>query len=227
MLDMLKQIFGRRIAAKAPRSAFSVSAIGLLFAALFACSSAPVYADQNPGNDSDAITISVLPVFDIGVSIDTSAVNLNFTLPMGATDFTVSPATLTILGNIQPQEIDIEATNISVSPTWAPDADEVAGIDEVQVYALFSVNRSSRPLEAEFAGAKNLITTAAKRAGLALGSGPNNNFENNVMTGGADMDNMLVGTERQMWLRIDTPPLTTTGEVQAIQITVTATRNNP
>jgi hypothetical protein len=224
MIDMIKELFGKRTSAKSPRSAFCASVFSILFAAVLAVSPASVFADTNPANDSDSITMTIVPVVDIGVSIDTTSVVLNFTLPMGATDFTLNPANLTILGNVQAQEIDVQATNVSANPVWTADTDETAGIDEVQVYALFSVGRGANPSLAEFAGVKNLVTPTLKRAGGSPGAGPDLNFENNSMTGGVDMDNMLVGDTRQMWLRIDAPPLTTTGDVQKIQITVNATR---
>lgn len=226
MINILEKILGRRTAQAARRSAFSVSVLFLALFSLAAFSPALVHAD-NPANNSDSITITVVPTVDVGVSIDTGNVNLTFVLAMGATDFTVSPATVTILGNIQPQEIELEAVNVGASPVWTLDTDEIADIDELQVYALFSVDRTTRPHENDFAGAKNLVTSSAKRAGKALGAGPNQNFENQSMIGEADMDNLQVGTQRQLWLRIDTPPLTTTAATQEISITATATKNVP
>ncbi|MFH1725880.1 MAG: hypothetical protein ABII00_14825 [Elusimicrobiota bacterium] len=194
-------------------------------AALLWLAPSAVRADD-PSDNSDSITIIITPTVDLGVEIDTSAVNLNFTMAMGATDFTVVPATLTILGNVNPIELDVQGTNVSGSPVWTLDADETPGQDELQVYGLFSVGRSTRPLESEFAGAKNLVTPAAKRAGQEGGSGPDQNFENNQMLGGADMDGLNVGDQRQLWLRIDAPPVTSTTEAQQMRVTVTATRSN-
>lgn len=211
--------FDRARASKLPR---------LLLAAALALCLFPrsARADTDPSNDSDSLIIRITPRVDFGVAIDTADVNLNFTLDMGATDFTVSPTTITILGNIQPQELDIQAANISASPVWTLDADETAELDQVQIYSLFSVNRSSEPLQVEFDGAKNLVTGAVKRAGVFAGSAANGNFENNQMLGETDMDDLNVGDERQLWFRIDTPPYTSTTQDQDIQITITATKDD-
>ena len=85
--------------------------------------------------------------------IDTDSVDLAFTMPLGTTDYTATPATVTLLGNVQPQELDLSAANISGSPVWTLDADEIAGADQLQVYALFAVGRQTPPSESEFAGA--------------------------------------------------------------------------
>lgn len=201
----------------------------LLSAALLALSlvTAPTaaFADPNPGNDSDTLVIRITPAADLGVTVDTANVTLDFTMDMGATAYTLSPATVTIVGNITPQELDITGANVSADPQWLLDADETAAIDELQLYALFSVARTSRPAEGDFAGAKNLITTSLKRAGLGGGSGANQNFENNSMAGGADMDSLPLGAGRQLWLRLDAPPYTSTSSQQTFTVTVTATRS--
>ncbi|MBI4424017.1 MAG: hypothetical protein HY554_09840 [Elusimicrobia bacterium] len=219
----------KRDAEKAePRKVLGALRLLSLLAALALSPLAPLAsADPNPGNDSDEVTIHITPIFDLGVHIDTAAVSLDFALAPGATAFTVTPATVTILGNIQPQELEIAAANVSASPVWTLDVDETAALDELQLYALFSVGRSSSPLAAEFAGAKNLVTGSAKRAGKSPGAAADENFENNSMTGGADMDNiLLLAPERQLWLRMDVPPLTTTESEQSIRVTITATRSS-
>lgn len=197
-----------------------------LLAALACVLPAPVLADSNPDDDADSLTITILPVVDLGVSIDTGTVDLDFTMEMGQTDYTIKPATVTILGNIQPQELDVSGANVSGDPVWTLDADETADPDQLQLYSLFSVGRSTRPLEAEFDGVKNLITGATKRAGQLSGSGDDQNFEHSQMTGAADMDDLNVGDERQLWFRIDTPPQTSVSSEQKIQVTITATRSN-
>lgn len=200
----------------------------LLSAALLALSlfSAPTaaFADPNPGNDSDSLTVRIRPAVDLGVDIDTANVTLAFTMTMGATSYTLRPATVTILGNITPQELDVQGGNISGSPVWQLDVDEAADIDELQLYALFASGRAAPPSEAEFAGVKNLVTTALKRAGLGGGAAADQNFENNSMSGGADMDSLPLGAKRQLWLRLDAPPYTSTTSEQSFTVTVTATR---
>lgn len=202
-------------------AAFLRAAAALLLAAGLAL---PAAADQNPANDSDAVTVRIRPAADLGVTIDTANVTLAFTMEMGATQYTLSPATVTIVGNITPQELDVSAANNSGEPVWALDVDETAELDQLQLYALFSVGRSSRPAESDFAGAKNLITGSVKRVGTAGGAAADGNFENNSMAGGADMDAMALGSQRQLWLRLDAPPQTSVTSEQSITVTVTATR---
>lgn len=194
-----------------------------LGAALFP---SPAFADPNPENDGDFIKVRITPAADLGVEIDTTTVTLDFSMSMGATDYIIQPATLTIVGNITPQELDIQGANISADPKWSLDDDEVAAIDELQLYGLFSTGRDTHPTEAEFAGVKNLITTTVKRAGKTAGAAADQNFENNSMTGGVDMDNIPLGGTRQLWLRLDAPPTTSTTSEQSFSITVTATRSD-
>lgn len=197
-----------------------------LLALSLVCAPAAAFADPNPANDSDSVVIRIRPAADLGVMVDTANVTLDFTMDMGATAYTLLPATVTIVGNISPQELDIQGGNNSADPQWSLDADEAAAIDELQLYALFASGRQSPPSEAEFAGVKNLITGAVKRAGQSGGAGADQNFENNSMSGGADMDSLPLGAERQLWLRLDAPPYTSTTSEQSFTVTVTATRTN-
>ncbi|MBI3296914.1 MAG: hypothetical protein HYZ75_02030 [Elusimicrobia bacterium] len=195
-------------------------------AALAFAAAAPAFADSDPSNDSDAITVRITPAADLGVEIDTAAVTLDFTMAMGETSYTENPVLVTIVGNITPQELNIQGANDSVDPQWSLDADETAAIDELQVYGLFSTGLGAHPAQADFDGVKNLITTTPKRAGMASGAGADENFENNSMSGGTDMDNIPLGATKQLWLRMDAPPYTSTTSEQDFTITVTATRAN-
>lgn len=189
------------------------------------------FADPVPSNDQDSITVAITPLVDLGVEIDTATArfshadapgDLAVALDLGATAYLISPATVTIVGNIQPQELDVSA---QLSGGWTLAADEIGGIDQLQAYALFAVDRTSAPLEAEFAGAKNLLTAAAKRAGGSPGVQADGSFENDAMTGAADMDNILLSApSRQLWLRLDTPAISTTDQDQELVITINATR---
>lgn len=209
------------------KTAEALALRGLLISGLLLAGVLPSSADPNPGNDSDSLTVTILPQTDFGVVIDTDNVTLDFSMAMGATDYTVLPATVTIVGNVHPQELNISAANISPVTAWTLDTDETAETDQLQMYALFAADRQTHPAESDFTGVKNLITTVPKRAGFAGSSGPDGSFENSSMSGAANMDNiMLTSPSRQMWLRLDTPPRTSTDEVQSIQVTITATRIN-
>lgn len=203
---------------------------------LAALSPLGAFADPDPSNDSDALTISLTPAIDLGVDIDTSTVRfdasdtpgtLSLTLPLGATAYFISPATMTVLGNFNNQEVQLQAAGLD---QWTVDGDEAANADALQVYALFAVNKASRPVEGEFGAdsARHLVTGAPATAGETQGSESNlrtsNRYEiaNGDMTDGADMDNLTVGTVRQLWLRADLPPFSSTEAQQRFVLTVTA-----
>ena len=194
------------------------------------------WADPNPANDRDSLTITIQPNVDLGVDVDTATTkfvaaggNLTGTMALGATDYLVSPASVTILGNFSNQEVDVQAAGLD---SWSVDADELAAQDQVQVYALFAVNKTSRPVEAEFGqgvDARHQVTGTAKVAGETLAGVENddlvgNQFEiaNLQMTSGTNMDGLAVGTLKQLWLRLDAPPATTSDENQRIVVTLSA-----
>lgn len=206
---------------------FLIASRRLLAAALLFCLALPslsLAADPVPSNDEDSLTIRINPVIDMGVEIDTAAVTLDFVGALGTTFYTLTPATVTIVGNIQPQELDLVGQALD---TWTLDADEAVGTDQLQLYGLFASGRQSPPSEAEFSGVKNLITGSAKRAGTSPGAGADGGFENDSMSGAADMDNILLSAPaRQLWLRMDTPAWSTTDAEQKFTITINATRTD-
>jgi hypothetical protein len=207
-----------------------------VLALLAALSPLAAFADPDPSNDSDVLTISLTPAIDLGVDIDTSTVRfsdsdapgtLSLTLPLGATAYFISPATMTVLGNFNNQEVQLQAAGID---QWTVDGDETANADALQLYALFAVNKASNPVEAEFGSdaGRHLVTGSAQTAGETQGSESNlrasNRYEiaNGDMTDGADVDNLTVGTVRQLWLRLDLPPLSGVATEQRVVLTVTA-----
>ena len=188
--------------------------------------------------DLDSLTITITPTTDLGVDVDTTTTRLNDTdtpgtmslsMQLGATAYFVSPATVTILGTFNNQEVQLKAACLD---SWAIDADETAGADQVQVYALFSVDKTSRPVELEFeqgGDARHLVTGTNKEAGETAGSENDdltgNQYEiaaANTMAGGTNMDNLAVGTQKQLWIRVDTPPTSTSEDQQRVQVTLTA-----
>jgi hypothetical protein len=184
--------------------------------------------------DTDALTITITPNVDYGVDLDTATAALEGvaglvkTLDLGSTTFLVSPATMTITGNFNRQEVQLTAQGLD---TWGVDTDELIGTDSAQVYGLFAVDKTSRPLESEFeeGSASHLVTAlTAKLAGEPFGgednTGTDNLFEiaTGAMTSGANMDNLVVGTQRQLWLRLDAPAISSSDENQRIQVIVTA-----
>ena len=202
----------------------------------------PVWAADT---DADSLTITIAPSVDFGVDIDTSAAQFTggavglggaVTLALGATGYLTTPAQVTVKGNFQNQELEVVAAGLD---TWQVDTDEVANEDKVQVYALFSLSRSSAPYESEFGEGgdmRHLVKGVAKFAGETNGTegntGADNQFEipSTSFTGGSgpalgaggDMDRLQVGNIRQLYLRMDAPPSSTVSEEQEIQVTLTA-----
>ncbi|HAH07719.1 MAG TPA: hypothetical protein DCM05_14560 [Elusimicrobia bacterium] len=213
-----------------------VKAMGLLLA--MGIAALGVMQAQAADPDLDSLTITIQPATDLGVDVDTTTARLSdtdtpgtmsLTMQLGATAYLVSPASVTILGTFNNQEVQLKAACLD---SWAIDADETAEADKVQVYALFSVDKASRPVELEFAqggDARHLVTGTNKEAGETAGSENDdlagNQFEiaaANTMAGGTNMDNLAVGTQKQLWIRVDTPPTSTSEDQQRVQVTLTA-----
>ncbi len=195
--------------------------------------SGAVWADDQ---DSDSLTITITPSVDFGVDLDTGTTELDGTLlsvakalTLNTTAFLTSPATMTILGDFNNQEVSVQAVGLD---TWTVDTDENIGLDEVQVYALFtntSRGEGDTPSEADFdqgSDGRHLVTGTPVFAGEVSENDldDDNNYEYvGLAPGGIDMDNMQVGDKRHLWLRLDTPGTTSvSGTDQRIQITLTA-----
>ena len=190
-----------------------------------------VRADANPANDTGAFVLRILPSVDLGVTIDTTgahwfgAPDLDMTSDMGATTRLETGVTLTVTGNFNNQELQIAAV---ANDTWQLDTDETPGLDQLRLYALIGANQSaSAPTAALFSGTANLVTETPARAGQPQadeGGDANHSYEFSTAQSPEyqDIDGMEVGTVRRMWLRVDTPPTTTSDEEQSFTITVTA-----
>ncbi len=186
--------------------------------------------------DTDAFTIRITPSVDYGVDVDTAttqfdtgdvAGDLDVTLSVGGTNYFIAPATVTVKGNFNNQELYLRAVGLD---NWTVDADETAQANAVQLYGLFAVDKSSRPLEAEFASdtARHLITQTAQYAGEDSGTENNDRTDNRYeiangdMTSGTNMDGLTVNTIKQLWLRVDSPAATDFVTAQQIQVIVSA-----
>jgi len=212
--------------------------------AMLVLGAGPAWADPVPENDKDSLTITILPSLDFGVDIDTATTQFGSvalgsakTLTLGTTEYLTAPAAVTVLGNFMNQELSVAAAGLD---TWTVDTDDVAEADKVQVYALFSTLDNSVPTEAQFAQGgdyRHLVTGTPKWAGESLGS-ENNDTTDNVFEipsslpfsggteagvgGGSDMDRLQVGNIRQLYLRVDAPPISSVSAEQEIQVTLTA-----
>ena len=202
--------------------------LGALTGLLVAVAGAGAYADTVASNDSDQIIVRITPNVDRGVEIDTSAVVLN----LGAVDLfastqTVTPATVTILGNIGNQELDLSGAIASAGTAWTFDAsastDATSGtLDQLAAYALFSATtRPTAPTGTDFADgtAAASVTGGAQRVG-----GPSGNGSKHELQGGdtVNMDNKSPGDTAHMWMFFRLPSSTTGSDEQAVTLTLTA-----
>ncbi|OGR82183.1 MAG: hypothetical protein A2901_04320 [Elusimicrobia bacterium RIFCSPLOWO2_01_FULL_54_10] len=204
----------------------------ILFASLsFLTLGTRAWADSDPSNDSAAVTIRITPNFERGVQIETGSVHMDLGLVnMGASTQTVSPATVTILGNILNTELNLAA---SITGGWVFDPNqtfESTGTNQLNVWASFtSISTASAPAQGNeyfrvgtSSGAKiisntNLFGPAA--VGFA-GSAGIGRFENNAGNNGpspADMDGMNPNAQRHLWLYFRLPDTTSVSAEQEIQ----------
>ena len=96
----------------------------MLLGATLGLVSGDAWADPDSSNDSDSLTISVTPNVDLGVNVDTGtakwegSADLTMTLATNATAYLASPATVTVLGTFNNQEVQVQGAALD---TWALD----------------------------------------------------------------------------------------------------------
>ncbi len=183
-----------------------------------------VSADSNPSNDSAGLRISVTPNFETGIEIDTGSVNLDLgNVDMDASTQTESPATFTILGNVANVELNLAA---QISGGWVFDNNQTfasTGTNQLNAWASFtSISSVTAPSQGDeyfrvgtSSGAK-ILSSTENFGPAAIGiSGSNGlgRFENNV----TNMDTLLPGHQRHLWLYFRTPKTTSTTAQQSIQ----------
>jgi hypothetical protein len=193
------------------------------------------WADANPANDSGSFIIRIQPNVDLGVTVDTSDAgwtdggNLDLTADLNSTSILNTGVLLTVAGDFSNQELTLQG---AANNSWSLDADEAPAEDQLRLYAMIGLNQNTAPaagsISAAF-GSLNLIGTSAVRAGQAQPDEAANDdtgkvyeFANAAGTQFQDVDGMAVGTTRRLWLRADTPPMTTSADQQTFTITVTA-----
>jgi len=224
----MKSIYAKLEGIVRSRALRTIAFWALSFSALAA--PVPVLADANPGNDSGAFTIRLLPSVDLGVVVDTTgahwfgSADLDAVSDMGTTQRLETGVTLTVTGNFNNQELELEA---AANDTWTLASDESDAQDQLRLYAMIGADQSTPPSAALISGAANLVTGTATRAGQPQadeGGDANHAYEFSTAQSPQyqDIDGMVVGTTRSLWLRVDTPPLTTSDEQQSFTITVTA-----
>ena len=209
---------------------------GLLMTVLGAGSA---WADSDPSNDADSITVRITPNVDFGVDIDSAALESGGLIDLGivnlfASTQTVTPATVTIRGNIASggagtgQELDVSGTISSQGSgaDWTfdltPSTHGVSGeLDALATYILFSdTGLSVAPNGDEFSVAAAEFTGTTLRAGGAGGVG-GTKFEK-TDAGSTEMDDMSPLESRHLWLFFRLPDSSSGGDAQEVTITLTA-----
>ncbi len=202
----------------------------LLSAALALMSATAARADANPANDSGTFTIRITPNVDLGVTVDTTGAawegssNLDMTQTLGSDVRLLTPVSITMAGNLNNQELTLTGAALN---TWTLDTDESDESDKLRLYAMFGKSPVTTPLAVgDYAGAQNLITTVATRAGQPQadeGGDTNHVYELPLAHGEyADVDGMTATATRKLWLRSSTPSTSSTEGQAAFTITVNA-----
>ena len=214
--------------------ASTVLALGLLV-----MSPAPVQADFDISNDSAAMVIRIRPNIDRSVTISTGDVGMDLGyVTMGASTWTIHPATVTIGGNINNTELSLTA---QISGGWVFDNTQTVtstasaenvllafvqftgvstGIAPAQDNEYFRVGTTSGTKIVSATTSPNFIGVPV---GLAGSSGIGR-FENNAGSAGptnADMDSITPTAVRHMFSYFTLPPVTTLATDQDIQYTLT------
>jgi len=157
---------------------------------------------------SDSFTVTVTPTGNRGVIIDSTTYNFsNLADNVSAISSESIPVTST--GTVSPLEYTIQGADAA---TWTLESDGVvtpSGENKVVLQAIFQYPNTV-PIAGDF-GATDTVTTAAQQVGDTT------NFE-----GTADMDDMGLLAVRHLYLRITTPPTTTTEAQQSFTITINA-----
>ena len=181
------------------------------------------WAAAVPSNDQDSITITITPNVDRGVEIDSTTVSVDLgAVALGDTAQTVRPATVTILGTLTNQELQVTGT---ITPDWSfdttPTVDTFSNeLDALAFYLLFSdTSLSQAPTGADFSADHGAFTGASLRAGGDVGNGTT--FEK-TGAGAKDMDARNPTDTSHLWFFLRLPQTTSTGNAQSVQITLTA-----
>ena len=185
-----------------------------------------VYSDTISSNNAAALVVRITPNADRGVTISSSSVQLDLGfVDLGASTQTVSPATVTINGNMTETELDLSA---SISGGWVFSNSQTftsTGTNQLNAWLQFtSISTASAPSQSNeyfrvgsSSGSKITSLTnsyAATAVGISGGAGTGK-FENNE-GGSGDMDSMVPGDRRHLWTFFTLPPTTSLTTAQDI-----------
>ena len=175
--------------------------------------------DSISSNNAAGMVIRITPNADRGVQISTGNVHLNLgVVDLGASTQTVTPATVTIQGNMIGCELELSA---SITGGWVFQNFQTrtsTGANQLNVWATFtSISTGLAPATQDdeyfrvgtSSGAKLTAlgpTFAASPIGV-IGNNGIGGFENNE-GGTGDMDDMVAGNVRHLFTYFTLPPTT-------------------
>ncbi len=208
-------------------------ALGLMFTAQ---SKVHAYSDVISSNNAAALVVRITPNADRGVTISSGNLNLNLGLvDLGASTQTISPATVTINGNMINSELELDAsiaggwsfdpnqtflsTGANLLNAWVQFTSVSTGLAPAQSYEYFRVGTSSGSKLAPANSGPTYAATAVGNVG-APGVGMFENNEGVSGTFGGDMDAMSAGDVRHMFTYFRLPPTTSITGAQDINITL-------
>ena len=197
----------------------SVVAVGMLAVGMMFVRE--VRADSNTSNDTAQIMVTISPYTDRGVAISSGEVTLN----LGAVELNkvaqvVKPATVTIQGSLTNTDLNLSA---DITGGWMfEDTATSSATDHLKAWVCFTATTvDSMPSKDEtnsiFDNTNDLVSTDASSYGAARVGG-SNRFED-LST---DMNGMVPGDKRHMWLYFATPDVTTVSTDQLIRFNLTA-----
>jgi len=182
---------------------------------------------------SDSLTVLIQPNVFYDVSIATTDADLNLgQVALGASTQTVSPATITINSTYLETDLKLDAAinNTGAGLSWQFDADTTSQeSDFLAAWATFtSTTMGSAPaqggdiFEGTAPGAgSDVISTTERYVGTSATNGADI-FELESTADAIDMDGLNNGDQAHLWLYFRMPSASTDGDVQEINIILTA-----
>ena len=159
---------------------------------------------------SDNFTVTVTPVGDRGVIIDSSTYNFGNVNLNISTYVSTNAIPVTSTGNVTNIEYTIQGANAA---TWTLEADGVetpSANDKMVMEALFQDASTPAPNQAAFTSL-DTVTTSAQQVGDTI------NFE-----GTSDMDALGLNVKKFLFFRVITPPSSTVEVQQSFTVTINA-----
>ncbi len=204
----------------------AVIGVGLLTLGLMVWNVSKVQAyagDSISSNDATAVVVRITPRADRGVQIstgDNGYLNLG-TVDLGASTQTVSPATVTITGNMNTTELDLSATitggwvfnNAETFASTAGAANQLnawVSFTSISTGGVPAVNNNDEYFRVGTSSGAKLTSLTQSFSGVRVGRQSATGigrFENDESNSG-DMDNLAPTSLRHLWTFFRLPPTT-------------------